>query len=111
MSQCRRMISRSSAVSGPGFAQNAVRHAHLADVVQKRAARDMPQQAFVHAHGPRNRDRERRHALAVAFCFGVFRVQRAAQCFQRVVVGLLQILQRDGKLLRALGDQTVPESL
>ena len=105
------MISRSSAVSGPGLRKDAVRHSHLADVVKKSAARDMAQQGFVNAHRLRNRDRERSDALAMAFGFGVLGVQRAAQGFERVVVGLLEILQGDGKLLRAFGDQMLEIAL
>ena len=49
--------------------------------------------------------RKGRHALAMSFGLGILRVQRAAQRLQRVIVRLLQILQRDGKLLRAFGHQ------
>ena len=73
--------------------------------MKERAARDLPQQRLVHAHRFCNRDRERGHALAVSFGLRILRVQRPAQRFQRVVVRLLQVLQRDGKLLGAFGDQ------
>ena len=39
----------------------------------------------------------------MALGFGVFRVERAAERFQSVVVRLFEILERDRKLLRALG--------
>ena len=88
-----------------------VRDPHFTDVVQERAAGDMPQKAFFDSHGSRNRDRKRRHALAVAFGFRVLCVQGAAQGLQRVIVGLFQVLQRDRKLLRALGDQLLQVAL
>ena len=83
----------------------AVRDSHLADIVEKSAASDVPEQAFVDSHRARNRDRESGHSLAVAFRLRVFGVQRAAQRLERVVVGLLEVLQRNRKLLRALRHQ------
>ena len=47
----------------------------------------------------------------MAFGFRVLGVQRAAQRLQRVVVGLFQVLQRDRKLLRALGDEMLQVAL
>ena len=58
----------------------------------------------LHAHGFGNGNGEGRHALAVAFGFGVLQVQRAAQGFQRVVVGLFELLESALQLRGALFD-------
>ena len=81
---------------GTGLAQDAIWNAHLANVVEECAARDVTQQAFIHAHGARNRDGESGDALAVTFGFGVFGIEGAAESFESVVVGLFEILQSDG---------------
>ena len=71
----------------------------------------MPQERFVHTHRFCDGNRECSDALAVAFRLGVFRVQRSTQSFERIVVRLLEILQRNRKLLRALGDQMLQIAL
>ena len=53
------------------------------------------------AHGPRQRDGVRGHALGVALGLGVLQVQRVAQRLQRHVVGVFQILHRVAQHLGA----------
>lgn len=94
-----------------GLAEDAIWNAHFADVVKEGSASDVAQQAFIHTHGTRDRDGEGSDALAVTFGFGVFGIERAAESFQSVVVGLFKILQRDGKLLGAFGDEVLEIAL
>ena len=79
--------------------------------MEERAAGDVAQQAFIDVHGSRDGDGERGDALAMAFGLGVFGVERAAERFERVVVGLFEILQRDGELLGAFGDELLEIAL
>jgi len=53
-------------------------------------------------HGLSHGDTERGHTLAVAFGLGVLQVERAAQSFQRIVVGLFELRDRAGELGGAL---------
>ena len=50
-------------------------------------------------------------ALAVAFSLRVFCIQRTAESFQRVIVGLLEILERNGELLGAFRDKVLEVAL
>ncbi len=74
-----------------GLAQDVVGNGHLADVVQKSAARDDLDFVRRNAHGASQRDGVGGDALGVAFGFGVLRVERVAQGFKRDVVGVLEI--------------------
>ena len=82
-----------------------VRNGHFADVVKKCGPGDLREQRRFHVHGLGNRNGEGGHALAVAFGFGVLQVQRAAQGLQRVVIGLLELLESALELRRPLFDQ------
>ena len=83
----------------PGFAQDGIRNCHLANIVQKSAARDHANFVRAEAHRTSNRNRKRRHALGVAFGLSVFQVERVAQSFQRDVVGALQVIHGFAQLL------------
>ena len=88
------MTSCSSGRQLAGLAQNLVGNRHLADVVQKSAARNHLDLGRRDAHRPRQRDGVSGHALGVAFRLGILQVKRVAQCLKRHVVGVLQVFHR-----------------
>ena len=73
-----------------GLEQNLVRHAHLANIVQQRAAPDVDQVLAVGAHLAASCQRQFGHALAVALGLVIAQIQRLRPAFNGGVVGHLQ---------------------
>ena len=76
-----------------GFSQNLIGNGHLADIVQEGAARNFRKLCNIDIQGFRDRQSKCGDALAMAFGLGILQIQRAAQCFERIVVGAFQLLQ------------------
>src|SRR5581483_487753 len=62
----------------PGLAQNTVWNRHFADVVEESGAGEDREIGIGHRHGFSDGDAEGGDALAMAFGFGVFEVERAS---------------------------------
>ena len=84
---CCLMTSNSSSVSGPRLAQDVVRHANLADVVQQRARAAARRARRPAGAWPADGDREHADALGVAGGVGIARVERRGQGADGAEVG------------------------
>ena len=87
----------------PRLVQNLVRDAHLADIVQQRAAADMHQVIPAHPHGPRHLHRLLHHPARVVLGLQVPQLQRVRPALQGGVNGegqlpvrVLQVVEQAG---------------
>ncbi len=87
------------------LAKDGVRDRHFTNVVQERPAGNHADTLTGEAHGPGNRDGERRYALGVALGFGVLEIKGVAQGLKRDVIRALQVGHGLAKLLGPGGNQ------
>src|SRR6267142_3464014 len=94
-----------------GFAQDAIGNGHFADIVKECRAGQNRKIGVGNGHGLGNGDAERGYTLAMTFGLSVLQVERAAQSFQRIVVGLFELRDSAGELGGALFHQLLEIAL